>query len=199
MKLAWMIACAAACGGTAPPAPPPPSNQAEPAVRAARPGVQYVGNPDASVVLTYWFDYECPPCVQLSPVLDAISRHYGDRIVVYYKNFPLERHPEARSAAITAEAARKQDRFIDMYHLLIERSPRYAAAELRDYAGVLALDLDQYDADLRDPSTAGAVDREIAEGNQLGLDHVPVLYINGVEYTAGIDLTALSAAIDSRL
>ena len=35
------------------------------------------GNPAASVVIDYWFDYQCPPCSVFSPTIDEVVRTIG--------------------------------------------------------------------------------------------------------------------------
>jgi protein-disulfide isomerase len=190
---AVLAACSAA------PAPAiPPSNEA-PAPVGAEPGAQYVGNPAAEVVLVYWFDYECVHCVAFAPTLDKLERAFGDRIVVYYKNFQLAKHPAAHDAAVAAEAARRQGKFIEMHRVLMATSPRFEASALRAQASSLELDLDRFDADLADPTAAAAIDREYAEGEAADLWYVPVLFINGIEYVGDFELTRLSAAIDAAL
>ncbi|MCB9562476.1 MAG: DsbA family protein [Kofleriaceae bacterium] len=204
-RLAALIALAtlAACGRAAAPAPTaaaPLSNQAVAAAPTTTGGDgQYAGNPDASVRLTYWFDYECPFCVQAGPVLDQVEARYGDRIVVYYRNFPLSQHHGARPAAIAAEAARRQGRYLEMYRLLIAISPRFEPADLRDAAAQLGLDLDRFDADVADPAAGAAIDAEYAAGERAGLVGVPTLQIDGVDYTGDFDVDAISRELDARL
>jgi protein-disulfide isomerase len=195
--LVALVALLASCGGAPAPAEVPQNRAPEPV--AAPAGGQYVGNPNASVVLTYWFDYECPHCIAFSPKLDELERTYGDRIVVYYKNYQFPKHPDAHRAAIAAEAARRQGKFIEMHRLLIASSPRFSTSELRALADQLGLDLDHYDADVADPSAAALVDRDYAEGDAAGIQGVPTLYINGVEVVDSLEPSALSAKIDALL
>ncbi len=48
------------------------------------------GAANAPVQIVEYFDYLCPFCRQLSAALDAFLPQAGNRIVVYYKNYPLD-------------------------------------------------------------------------------------------------------------
>jgi len=199
--LAW-ITVALACGSPARTAAP--SNRAS---VADREGVQYVGDPHASVVINYYFDYECPHCVTFSPMIDELERKYGSRIVVHYKNFQLARHPDARTAAIAVEAARRQGKFIEMHRLLMEHAASwqdpdrrmFSPEALRDLAAKLGLDLARYDADIKDASAGARVDGEYAEGEQHGLSFVPAVFFGTQLYEGPMAVAELSSAIDTRL
>lgn len=192
-----------------------------------------VGSPNASVVLTYWFDYSCPHCVDFEPKLDELQAKYGERIAVRYKNFPLAKHPRAHDAAVAAVAARRQGKFIEMHRQLVAISPAhdprreaeleaafeaaiqrgdpsvvdrvlsaprgYTRAELEACARKIGLDMHRFQADLSDPTSARAVDDDYLEGERTGLLFIPVLYINGEEYTGPREVAAISAVIDAHL
>jgi protein-disulfide isomerase len=213
--IVW-LAFAAGCWSSTPQAPAVVNRAAPPPVVE---GVQYVGNPKASVSLTYYFDYECPPCAKFGPVLDEIERKYGNRIVVHYKNFQLSRHPSARLAAIAAEAARRQGKFIEMHRLLVEHArtyhdlrmaalqhgpavppePMFTPSELREHAARLRLDLARFDRDVADPTAGARVDGEYAEGSDRGVTGVPGLFVGDKFHEGGLLPDDLSAEIDARL
>ncbi len=195
-----LISTVAACAGTAASSSSAPlANRGAAAARPAASdpdAIPYIGNPRASVVLTYWFDYACPHCGRFAPVLEEVEHTYGDRIVVYYKNFPLKHHPSSRRAAIAAEAARRQGKYFAMYHLLLARAPHHEPEQLRAAASELGLDMARFDADLRDPAAAARIDREYTEFDHRDIGFVPALLINGKLYEGDMDPSALGAEID---
>ena len=185
----WALLVVAACTGTAhaPPIPRPPPDQA------------FAGDPHAPVALMYWFDYECPYCLAFEPTLDAIEAKYGTRIVVYYEDFPISHHKRARPAAIAAEAARRQGKYMEMHRLLFATSPSFADDELRADADKLGLDLARYDADIADPAAAAHVAASYQAGDDAGVPGTPMLAIAGKLYDGDYDLPALTAQIDAAL
>ena len=54
-----------------------------------------VGDPNASVVLFEFSDFECPACRAYHPVVTALGELYGDRIAIVTRHFPLPFHRNA--------------------------------------------------------------------------------------------------------
>ena len=48
------------------------------------------GGDDAQVVIVKFSDFQCPACEHMSRVLAELHREYGDRVLIVYKNFPLD-------------------------------------------------------------------------------------------------------------
>src|SRR3990172_1341562 len=56
------------------------------------------GNPDASVSLVEFSDFQCPSCKVAKPTIDALVTKYEDRLLFVYRHFPLDQHPFAQMA-----------------------------------------------------------------------------------------------------
>ena len=159
-----------------------------------------VGSRTASAQLVVFEDLECPHCADLAPMIEAVEAKFGQRVAVYYKHFPLTvRHALARGAAIAAVAADRQGKFLPMTKLIFADQRRMSAADLEADAKQLGLDLDRYRRDVAAPETAAIVDGDLAEADALGLDHVPVVFINGRQYDGILDQTTLFDAVDEEL
>ena len=161
--------------------------------------VPVVGDPHAKVSITYWFDYECPHCVEFAPVVEGIEKKYGNAIAVYYKDFPISHHRLARPAAIAAEAARRQGKYFEMHRLLIATSPRFEDADLRADATQLGLDLAAYDIAIHDPAAAARITADYKAGEDAGVMGVPAFAIDGKLYDGDLSAEALGAQIDAAL
>jgi protein-disulfide isomerase len=70
---------------------------------------------------------------------------------------------------------------------------------LRGFAAKLGLDLARYDRDVNDASAAARVDGEHREGDNQGVEYVPVVYFGAQRFEGQMDVAELSAAIDARL
>src|SRR6266542_4535777 len=80
---------------------------------------QALGNVDAPVMLEEFGDFECQSCAQVHPVLKTMKQEFGPRLVIVFREFPLQTvHPHALSAAQAAEAAGLQGKFWEMHDLL---------------------------------------------------------------------------------
>jgi Thioredoxin len=79
------------------------------------------GDPHASVALVEYGDYQCPVCGLAYPIVKGVQKHFGKRLRFAFRNFPLTQiHPEAESAAETAEFASTHERFWQMHDALYE-------------------------------------------------------------------------------
>jgi protein-disulfide isomerase len=60
------------------------------------------GGPATAPVLIVGFDdLECPYCARLhETIFPAITRRYGDKVRIVYKDFPIEQHPWAMRGAV---------------------------------------------------------------------------------------------------
>ena len=47
------------------------------------------GNPEASVMLEEFRDFECPSCANLATFLDQLIKEYHPRVRLIFRNFPL--------------------------------------------------------------------------------------------------------------
>ena len=79
------------------------------------------GNKKASVILLEFSDYQCPFCVRVQRTISRLINDYKDRVTFGYRHFPLAFHKEADEAAIAAECAREQDKFLELHLLLFSR------------------------------------------------------------------------------
>jgi protein-disulfide isomerase len=95
----------------------------------ARPGYTlagdaYKGNPDASVVVIEFTDFQCPACrkhqLEVQPGLDERWVRPG-RALWVSKHLPLRVHPQSALAAVAAECAGEQGRFWEMHDRLFAR------------------------------------------------------------------------------
>src|SRR6266700_4378756 len=79
------------------------------------------GDETAPIVLVEYGDYECPHCGHAYPIVKRVQKHFGSRVAFVFRNFPLnEIHPNAQSAAETAEFAAKHSRFWEMHDGIFE-------------------------------------------------------------------------------
>jgi protein-disulfide isomerase len=59
------------------------------------------GPANAPVLIVGFDDLECPFCARLhETIFPAITKRYGDKVRIVYKDFPLEQHPWAMRAAV---------------------------------------------------------------------------------------------------
>lgn len=172
------------------------------------------GAKGSKVTLVVYDDLQCPFCTMMHQMLfPELLKEYGDRVTFVYKDFPLSIHAWASHAAVDANclAAQNEDAywsFVDSVHAGQREINGKATQELRlaeldkiamqqgadhkvDAASLQACVKAQNDA---------AVKASVHEGEALGVDSTPTLFINGEEMSGGVaPLPRLRAVLDRAL
>ena len=172
------------------------------------------GAKQSKVVLVAYDDLQCPFCTMMHQILfPELLKEYGDRVTFVYKDFPLPNHAWANHAAVDANclAAQNEDAywsFVDSVHASQREINGKPTQELRlaeldriamqqgadhrvDAASLQACVKTQNDA---------AIKASVHEGESIGVDSTPTLFINGEEMSGGVaPLPRLRAALDRAL
>ncbi|MCA9354519.1 MAG: thioredoxin domain-containing protein [Candidatus Kaiserbacteria bacterium] len=163
------------------------------------------GNPEASVMLTEYSDFQCPACSSFQPVVESVLEQYGDQIRFEYRHFPLITiHPHALRAAIAAEAAGQQGKFFEFHDLLFQNQQEWSTVAVPTtffvkYAEELELDIEQFRSQLNSSLLEERVRSQFDEARELGLTGTPSFLLNGqkMKYeTLDEFLGQIAAAID---
>ena len=142
------------------------------------------GNPNGSVTMVEFSDFECPVCRSLHDVLQGLLITYP-QVHLVFKDFPLEQHPWARLAAIGGRCAYGQDpkAFWKLYDLIYDNqeviSAENAYNKFNDYASQIGLNAETFKSCLASPEAAAAVDASRANGLALEVSSTPTIFING--------------------
>ncbi len=173
------------------------------------------GNKDAKVTIVTFDDFQCPYCAMMHETLfGQVFKDYADRVRVIYKDFPLSTiHPWATRAALDANclASQNNDAYWDFADTVHSRYEELSAknktlmAHMDDLQKITleegakhSLDMTKLNACLKEPNEA-AVKESVKEGEGLGLDSTPVLYINGRKLDGVQSPDQLRTALDAAL
>ena len=169
---------------------PSPDGSASKATPTAEPvAIQKPTNLPAGLAVTVeeFGDYQCPPCGLLYPELKRIEQEYGERLHFVFRNLPLTKiHKNALVAAQAAEAARLQDRFVQMHDRLYERQTEWKdeanpRATFIRYAGQLGLDPERFDRDMDGSAVHQRLSEDQTRADGLGVLGTPTILIEGRE------------------
>lgn len=160
-------------------------------------GRPHSGPEDAKVVVVEFFDYGCPACREVSKWFKEILADHPNDVVLYYKQFPLNGHANARPSAQTALAAHLQGKYVEMHELLFARQGRHTHSDLWSYARQLGLDMKKFEADFE--RVAPMVQADYDEGEKSDIMGTPTIYINGRMYDAPLSLGILEHWIEEEI
>jgi protein-disulfide isomerase len=171
------------------------------------------GNPNAKVIVVNYDDLQCPFCSRMhSTLMQEILPEYGDRIKIVYKDFPLSMHPWAIHSANNANCLAAENgtafwEFADYVHanqkaISSGQDVQKAKVELDR----IALDTGKkHDADMTrlqaciKAQSDGVLKASMAEGESLGLNATPTLFINGQKLEGAVDPDEVRAILNAQL
>ena len=171
------------------------------------------GNANAKVTIVNYDDFQCPYCSRMHAVLfPNLLKQYGDRVRFIYKDYPLiEIHPWAMHAAIDANCLGDQNsdaywEFADYVHanqkVVSGSNPSEAFANLDRAASEQAekhhLDAQKVSACVKKSDESG-VRASMAEGDKLGVDATPTMFINGERVSGLVPEEEMRSIIDRAL
>lgn len=101
------------------------------------------------------------------------------KVKLIFKNYPLQSHPYARSAALAALAAYEQGKFWEYHEKLFANQAAFNDAKFQEFAAQLGLDVEKFKRDMASPALQKIIDRDIKEARRFGVRGVPSVYVNG--------------------
>lgn len=125
------------------------------------------GNPTGKITVVEFFDYQCPHCVDMAPVIDAVVKANPD-IRVIYKEFPI-RGAVSTAAARAALAANKQGKYDQLRDALLDASKKELLtneASVIDIATKIGLDVNKLQKDMTD----GSIEQQLKANKKLAQD-----------------------------
>jgi protein-disulfide isomerase len=170
------------------------------------------GKVNAKVVIVNYDDFECPYCSRLHQGLFGdLYRTYADKVKIVYKDYPLSSiHPWAERAAIDSVCLANLSSdaywsFADYMHAngqdVNQKPPadQFEAVDkiARDQGKKFNVNQDQLGACLKKQDDS-AVKDSVAEGDSLGVDGTPTLFVNG-HRVSGPSMQELRRTIDRAL
>jgi protein-disulfide isomerase len=115
----------------------------------------------------------------LEPLLRQVLEKYPNDVKLVVKHFPLPMHGYARKAAIAALAAGKQGKFWEIHEKLFANQKSLSDDKVEAIAQELGLNMEQFNKDLKDPSIASLIDRDINNGREANVQGTPTIFVSG--------------------
>jgi protein-disulfide isomerase len=111
----------------------------------------------------------------------------------------LPNHEEAPKAAEAAHCAGEQDKFWEMHDRIFSNQAKLAVPALKEHAAALSLDTAKFDQCLDSGKFADAVAEDQKQGEKLGVQSTPTLYVNGRPVVGAQPFEYFQSVIDEEL
>lgn len=155
---------------------PPPVFRSEVSVE----GAPVRGNVNAPVTIVEFTDFHCPFCRKVQPVLDELTKRYGSKIRLVFRDFPLDSlHPHARAAAEASRCAVEQGKFWEFHDKMLKSEPEPTDAGLNGVIKDIGMNVAEYEACKASGKYKNSVLASTQEGARLGITGTPTFFVNG--------------------
>lgn len=156
------------------------------------------GNPNGSLTLVEYGDYECPFCSRATGSIDEVRAHFGDELRYVWRHLPLERvHSHAMDAARAAEAAGLQGRYFEMGMKMFEFQDYLEWEHIYRYADAVGIDIKKFDEDLHSPKVLHRVLDDAQDAELMDLNSTPTFFVNGRRHVGPWDAASLIRALET--
>lgn len=161
------------------------------------------GNRTAPVTLVIFSDFQCPFCTRVEGTINQLKEKYGkDKLRVVWKNNPLAFHPNAKPAAIAAEAVFRlggSNAFWKFHDTAFAHQRELSPENYEKWAGEAGVDKMKFKELVAKPELAAKVDADMAVGKAAGVTGTPASFINGVFLSGAQPVDKFTAIIDEQL
>jgi len=157
-------------------------------------GAPFKGAADAPIRVVEFSDFLCPFCRDLARGFAAFLPQSGNRVAIYYKNYPLDQscnlslkatvHPGACALALGAVCAHEQGKFWP-YHDKVFASPppNPSVKDVARLAGEAGLNAAALETCAASEKARDRLSAQIAEAQGAGVHSTPTVFINGRQLT----------------
>lgn len=162
-------------------------------------GVPSFGPERARVTIVEFSDFQCPFCRGGAEALAAAAKAFPNDVRLVFKQFPLESHSQAAVAAEASLAAHAQGKFWEMHDRIFANPRALTEANLMAWAQQMGLDTRRFARELTARTYRAAVQREVREGIEAGVQGTPTVFLNGRLYRGQLKMEELKPAIEAQL
>jgi len=170
-----------------------------PRVNVASAGHPSIGVASAPVTIIEFSDFQCPFCRAAETSLKQVRQKYGDQVKLVYMDFPLGFHPHAMDAARAGRCAADQDKFWEFHDALFLDQNKLDPDNLKQTATKIRLNGDKFNSCFTSNEHDAGIQKDIAEGNKLGVTGTPTFFINGRQLVGAQQPPKFYEVIDDEL
>jgi protein-disulfide isomerase len=162
------------------------------------------GDRKAPIVIVEFSDFQCPYCKKGYEIVEGLKKKYGKKLVVFFRNFPLDFHPNAMPAAKRFEAIALQSakKAYEYHDKVFEKQDRLVAEGekfLDEVAQGLKVNMKKMKTDMDGPKVKERIEKDMAMARELGITGTPGFIVSGVTLKGAYPQEQFEKVIDQRL
>lgn len=152
------------------------------------------GNGDGDVTLVEFFDYNCPYCRQVEPIMEQALAD-DPKLRVVYKEFPIL-GPDSVFAAKAALAAERQGKYLAFHKALYKAKTRVTEPVVFKIAAETGIDVERMQNDMRQPEIQALIDRNMELAQALRITGTPGFVVGDQIFPGATNLATMKKLIE---
>ena len=133
------------------------------------------GNPNGSVTLVEFFDYQCPHCIDVVPTINALVKA-NPNLRVVYREWPI-RGPLSDFASRAALAAQDQNKYLPFHQALLAANKPLSQDSILEIAKTAGLNVEQLQKDMNAAKTNDTLKATVELAQNLKLFGTPAFFL----------------------
>jgi protein-disulfide isomerase len=162
-------------------------------------GAPAMGPANARITIVEFSDFQCPYCSKAVAQINATLKAYPNDIRLIFKQYPLDSHPQAGISAAASLAAHAQGKFWPMHDVMFANRSKLSRDSILAWAKDIGLDMKRFTADLDSDLIRKAVLRDQADGDKVGVEGTPTVFLNGQRYNGDLAPDTIKPVIEGEL
>jgi cyclophilin family peptidyl-prolyl cis-trans isomerase/protein-disulfide isomerase len=158
------------------------------------------GAENPAVTMIVYIDYQDIRSASFVDVTNRLLAESPNDVRVVYRIYPLVGVLDKSSLAAQAViAAQNQNRFWELHDLLVAGHANWSQLSGADFeqwlaaqASGLRMNVEQFKSDLKSEATIAKVQKDVEDGQAIGIPGVPLILINGQIYNGPRDYTSFN-------
>lgn len=154
-----------------------------------------LGNPQGDITIVEYFDYQCPYCKKISPVLDQVVNE-DKKVRLVFKDWPILGEPSGYAARLVL-AAKYQNKYEAAHRALMAKVGRLTEAVIDDTLTKAGVDVAKAKADLAANKDAidGLLKRNNEQAEEFGFRGTPAFVVGTFRVPGGLTAEQFKLAI----
>lgn len=137
------------------------------------------GSQDSKITVVAFADYRCPHCREASHSLKKVIEKFQKQVRFVYLDFPLSDEGVSVEVAKGAVCADLQGKFWAYHDQAFEDQKSLTMESPYKIAENMKLQMDPFKKCLKDPKTIEKILKSRDEGQRIGVQGTPAVYVNG--------------------
>lgn len=154
-----------------------------------------LGNPQGDITIVEYFDYQCPYCKKIAPVLDQVLKD-DKQVRLVLKDWPILGDPSGYASRLV-HATKYQDKYEAAHRALIGRTGKLTEAVIEETLAEAGVDVEKAKADLVTNKTAieALMKRNTEQAQAFGFLGTPGFVVGTFRVPGGLTAEQFKMAI----